>query len=95
MADAEQQAKWGRVETELRAALGEMRFTIGDASAGWVEEFLEHNEPGLAMDALVDAALASTTDTVPDAVIEHLRSASSQMDGYLPDTWDDFTARFG
>jgi hypothetical protein len=93
--DAEQLAAWARAEAELRASLAEMRPAIDATSATWVDEFLDHNELGLAMDTLVDAALASSAAGFPDAAIEHLRSASAQMAGYVPDTWEEFTARFG
>jgi hypothetical protein len=95
MADAEQQAKWERVETELRAALAEMRSAIDGPSAGRVEEFLDHNELGLAMDTLVDAALESAARDLPGEPIDMLRAASAEMDGYLPNGWDEFISRFG
>jgi hypothetical protein len=95
VADAEQQAAWARAEADLRAVLAEMRPAIDAASATWVDEFLDHNELGVAMDTLVDAALASPAAGFPDAAIEHLRSASAQMAGYVPDAWEEFTARFG
>jgi hypothetical protein len=61
-------------------------------STVWIEEFLDHNELGLAMDALVDAALASAADP-PNEVSNHLRAASAEMKGYKPSTWDRFIAR--
>jgi hypothetical protein len=95
MADAAQQAKWERVEAELRAALAEMRSAIDGASAGRVEEFLDHNELGLAMDTLVDAALKSAARALPGEAINMLRAATAEMDGYVPDGWDEFISRFG
>ena len=86
---------WARAEAELRAALGELRSVIDTASVPWVDEFLDHNELGVAMDALVDAALASPTRAIPEAAIHHIRLASAQMDGYVPNNWDEFISRFG
>ena len=69
--------------------------SIYTASVPWVDEFLDHNELGVAMDALVDAALASPTRAIPEAAIHHIRLASAQMDGYVPNNWDEFISRFG
>jgi hypothetical protein len=86
---------WARAEAQLRAALADARPEIDPEPARWIEEYLDHNELGLAMDALVEAAVASETAELPGSTVEHLRSASAEMEGYQPDAWDQFLSRFG
>jgi hypothetical protein len=47
------------------------------------------------MDALVEAAVASEASALPEGTLDHLRTASAEMDGYQPDSWDQLVARFG
>ena len=91
----ERREQWARTEAELRAALAGVRSEIDLESVSQVEEYLDHNELGLAMDALVDAALASETSALPESTAEHLRNASVEMEGHRPDAWDRFLSRFG
>ena len=85
--------QWAKTEVHLRAALDEIRSSIDPKSVGAVEEYLDQNELGLALDVLVEAALASETPALPGAV-EHLRAASVEME-YQPYVWDEFVSRFG
>jgi len=87
--------QWARTALELRAALANLRSSFEPHAIHAVEEYLDHNELGLAMDALVEAALASESSALPEGTLDHLRAASSEMDGYHPERWDEFVARFG
>lgn len=87
--------QWARTETELRAALSNVRPSIDRQSVSRVEDYLEHNELGLAMDALVDAALASEASALPEGTVERLCAASVEMEGYQPELWETFVSRFG
>lgn len=93
MADAHQIERWERAESALRAALSQLRPLIPPKDASFTEEFLDHNELGLAMDTLVEATLASSVSELPPGIQSHLRRASTEMDGYAPDVWDEFVAR--
>jgi hypothetical protein len=86
---------WARTEAQLRAALADARPAIDPESARWVEEYLDHNELGLAMAAFVDAALASEASELPEGTLDRLRAASAEMEGYKPEAWGQFVARFG
>lgn len=94
MADVEERARWARAERELRAALAHIAPVIDVAFSDLAEELLDHNELGVAMDVLIDAALAAPATALAPTAIEHIRAASSQMDNYLPETWPAFTSRF-
>jgi hypothetical protein len=72
-----------------------MRSVVDAKAAASVDNFLDHNELGLAMDTLVNAALESTARSLPAEAIDLLQTASAEMDGYLPDEWGDFISRFG
>jgi hypothetical protein len=87
--------QWVRTEAQLRAALADARPAIDPDAARWVEEYLDHNELGLAMDAFVEAALASEASALPEGTLDHLRAASADMEGYQPEAWGQFVARFG
>lgn len=57
---------WAHTEAQLRTALAEAR--VVDTARALVEEFLDHNELGLAFDTLVDTlvdALAGGDTTTP------------------------------
>jgi hypothetical protein len=95
VADPEQVARWERAEETLRASLVEMRSVLDAKAAAHVAEFLDHNELGLAMDTLVDAALESAARDLPAEAVDKLRAASAEMHGYLPDGWDELISRFG
>lgn len=94
MSDAEQIQRWARAETELRTALTLLRTSISDSQASFVTEFLDHNELGLAMDGLVEPAVASPAEQLPPEARRHLERASAEMGGYVPDEWHAFTERF-
>jgi hypothetical protein len=90
----ERRGQWARTALQLRAALALLRPSIEPDSTRSAEEYLDHNELGLALDTLVEAALASDADRLPEGTVEHLRTASAEMDGYQPDAWDEFISRF-
>jgi predicted phage gp36 major capsid-like protein len=92
--DAEQLDRWRTAENQLRSSLNAMRSDIDVGMAKQVEEYLDHNELALAMDALVDAALDSSANAAADVVGRFL-AASAAMDGYLPDRWDEFVSAVG
>ena len=81
MADAHQIERWEHAESALRAALSQLRPLIPPKDASFTEEFLDHNELGLAMDTLVEATLASSVSELPPGIQSHLRRASTEMDG--------------
>lgn len=91
----DRRGQWARTALQLRAALALLRSSIDPAATGAIEESLNHNELGLAMDGLVDAALASDQSSLPGGTVEHLRAASVEMEGYQPDAWHEFVTRFG
>jgi hypothetical protein len=70
--DADQIGPWARAEEALRFALDQVRPMIDPASEAAAAEFLDHNELGLAMDTLVDAAIESPADTLPREAVENL-----------------------
>jgi hypothetical protein len=91
----ERRGQWARTALQLRAALAVLRPSIDPDSTRSIEEYLDHNELGLALDTLVDTALASDAAALPEGTVEHLRSASVEMEGYQPEAWDEFISRFG
>jgi hypothetical protein len=70
----------------LRAALAIVRRLIDPDSTRSIEEYLDNNELDLALDSLVEAALAYApvgSDVVlPEGAVEHLRAASAEIEGY-------------
>jgi hypothetical protein len=91
----ERRGQWARTTLQLRAALALLRPSTEPDTTRAVEEYLDHNELGLAFDTLVDATLASDAAALPEGTVEHLRTASAEMEGYQPDAWDEFLSRFG
>lgn len=74
---AEQRAEtWAIVRQQLATARGQLT-NSDDHELGLYEEFLDHNELGLALDALVDVA---HTQRAPGDVWRSLSAASQTMD---------------
>jgi hypothetical protein len=74
--DANLQAKWERVEGHLRNALAEV--DLGPADRVQVEEFLDHNELGVAFEWIV-SGLAQRDLAMPNDARQHLAAASTEM----------------
>ena len=79
-------------QTEIRAALALVRDKIPASDLGWIDEFLDHNEPGVALDALVESLM---NGGVPPSqpVYDHLRLAAEGMELADSELWLRF-ARF-
>jgi hypothetical protein len=68
---------WAATERDLRAALAEVE--IGPEPTKWVNEYLDHNELGLAFETLVEALDRLGTNT-PAAAVARLRAAYERME---------------
>jgi hypothetical protein len=76
--------RWAETERDLRAALA--RVDVGRDVNAAVIEYLDHNELGLAFDALVEALDQLGTDPSPVAM-RHLQAANERM-GSPPDSYE-------
>jgi hypothetical protein len=77
-------------QAEIRAALVLVRESIPASDVGWIEEFLDHNEPGVALDAVVEALMDGGIQP-SEAVYEHLRLAAEGMGVAESELWTRFT----
>ena len=69
--------EWAATERDLRAALAEVG--VGTEPTEWVNEYLDHNELGLAFATLVEAL--DQLETNPSAAaVARLRSAYERME---------------
>lgn len=93
--DAEQQQLrelWARVELELRAGLDLVRERLTAEDIRWVEEFLDHNELGLAFDVLIEAL---DDREFSREAYDHLTRAYGEMNTTeAADVWLRIQARF-
>jgi hypothetical protein len=67
---------WAQTEAQLRIALGEVK--VADTSRALVEEFLDHNELGLAFESLTEAVAAAGANASSGAR-QALTSAATLM----------------
>jgi hypothetical protein len=78
---------WAATERDIRAALDQVE--VGKEPTQWVNEYLLHNEFGLAFETLVEALDQLGTDP-PVAAVARLRAAYERMErpaeGY--DAWE-------
>ena len=84
---------WERVERELRATLALVRNDLEPDDVGQIEEFLDHNELGLAFDFLVDCLLESVV-AAPREAYDRLGVARGEMQLPANAAWKRLTARF-
>jgi len=84
---------WNRVEGELRRALSLARKDLSPAGARSADEFLHHNELGLAFDVIVVELLKCDHSPLP-SLYDHLNRAASDMDLLNGDLWSSFAHRF-
>ena len=68
--------RWRRVEAHLRAALALVE--VEPETRRWTDEYLDHNELGLAFQTLA-SALADAGTTLPPTAREHLGAAAAEM----------------
>jgi hypothetical protein len=69
-------ASWAATESDLRAALAQVN--IGPEASRWADEYLGHNELGLAFATLVES-LDEVGTNPPPAAMERLRIAYERM----------------
>jgi hypothetical protein len=85
-------ASWAATESDLRAALAQV--DIGPEASRWADEYLGHNELGLAFATLVES-LDELGTSPPPAAMERLRIAYERMgspsDGR--DAWESLRQR--
>lgn len=67
---------WARVESHLRRALSTVE--VDASTRRMSEEFLDHNELGLAFETLVGALVEAGT-TLPPEAHSHLAAAADEM----------------
>jgi hypothetical protein len=84
---------WDRVERELRAALALVRHDLSPGNVELVEEFLHHNELGLAFDFIVDELLERDAKPSQPA-FDHLQRAANEMEVSNDARWSRFANRF-
>jgi hypothetical protein len=72
----ELRAKWQRSETHLRMALAAPDLPNPDRKQ--IEEFLDHNELGVAFECIV-SVLGEAQASVPTEARSHLAAAASEM----------------
>ena len=85
-------ALWDRVERDLREAVALLESEHQLSSLQTVEEFLDHNELGLALEVLVDDLMERELTPSP-AAFRHLERAASAMELTGDDRWLDFAER--
>jgi hypothetical protein len=83
---------WARVEAHLRAALAAVK--LSDSDRRQVEEFLDHNELGVAFQWTVTALADANVTLAPD-VRDHLAAAASEMNLTADPDWRRLTGPNG
>ena len=79
LAREEQLARWQRVEDELRGVLKATGPALPASDRAQVEEYLDHNELGLAWELLVESLVNYDLKIAPP-VRDRLKSAATLMD---------------
>jgi hypothetical protein len=95
MPDPELIKKWEAIERDLRSALAAVRVDVPEEAANQVEEYLDHNELGLALEVLIECLLESDVKSLPASALEELHRTHHEMEVPSPEGWQKFTARFG
>jgi len=72
------QKHWDRLEALIRQSLESVRAMIPGKDADWVEQFLDHNEFGVAYDWLA-GAIEQHSIIVDDVTREQMSEASRLM----------------
>jgi hypothetical protein len=88
--DAELHTKWKPVERHLRAAVAEV--DLENTRRAQVEEFLDHNELGVAFEWIV-GMLAEPRNAIPDDARQHLAAAAAEMQLETNPDWQRLQAR--
>lgn len=74
--DAERQAKWERIDAHLRTAIADV--DLGITHHAQLEEFLDHNELGVAFEWIV-SVISERQLAISEAVRQHLAAAATEM----------------
>lgn len=77
--DDELVERWSQIEAMLREVLTSHGDKIASDQRGWVEEWLDHNELGLAWDSLVES-LVDHAAVVDEADLRKLEHAATLME---------------
>jgi hypothetical protein len=70
---------WRQIDQYLRAALDQTASDLVGAERRQIEEFLDHNELGLAWEVLIESLAAYDVD-VQSAALSHLQHAADLME---------------